>query len=388
MQININGGCSAKPSNQTVNKSTMNIITRRNNNKRQCGDRSKTKGFTLIELLAVIGIIAILTGIVIVSINPVKRFAQARDSQRATHIDAIYSVIEQYIFLNNGALPTCFDDKSIGEFFDVKECEDDLTDSFAGGLPKDPRYETVGETGYLTKKDSLGRIGVEAYHYEGNERIVSGHWPQSCLDFNGSSDYADVGSGGSIGLTDYLTVSAWVYFNNVSDGTRVGNIVGNYLIDPHFNFEGHTTGRLRFYWDGGEVDLFGTKDLRGAWHHVIAVRNKTTNKITLYIDGIFESEKTAGTNRDIQWPLRIGGDFRATPGIPFNGLIDDIRIYDRALSEAEIKQLYDGKNITDGIAGHWPMNEGNECTAYDFSGNENHGTLEPCLGPNWTTDCK
>lgn len=55
----------------------------------------KNKGFTLIEVLVVIGIIAILAAIIIVSINPAKRFQDARNTQRVANVNAILSAIEQ-----------------------------------------------------------------------------------------------------------------------------------------------------------------------------------------------------------------------------------------------------------------------------------------------------
>lgn len=195
---------------------------------------------------------------------------------------------------------------------------------------------------------SLGENDTHVFdisNYSNNGTVNGSTWSSSgkyggAFEFDGIDDYIDVGSGGSLGITDELTVAAWVKFNNVADGTRVGNIIGRYNYNPHFNFEGYTTGRLRFFWNNGEIDLYSTKDLRGEWHYVVAVRDNTLNNITLYIDGAFEAQESAGTNIDIQWPLRIGGDFRATPGIPYNGTIDEVRIWNRSLSSDEVYQQY------------------------------------------------
>lgn len=62
----------------------------------------KNKGFTLIEILIVIGIIAILAGIVIIAINPAKQFAQARNSERVASVNTILNAIGQRIADNKG----------------------------------------------------------------------------------------------------------------------------------------------------------------------------------------------------------------------------------------------------------------------------------------------
>jgi prepilin-type N-terminal cleavage/methylation domain-containing protein len=64
------------------------------------------KGFTLIELLVVIAIIAILAVVVFVALDPVKRFADARDSRRWSDVNNILTATHEYIVDNGGALPT------------------------------------------------------------------------------------------------------------------------------------------------------------------------------------------------------------------------------------------------------------------------------------------
>lgn len=66
----------------------------------------RKNGFTLIEILVVIGIIAILAAIVLVSINPAKRFQDARNSQRRANVESILSAVQQDMVDNKG-ISTC-----------------------------------------------------------------------------------------------------------------------------------------------------------------------------------------------------------------------------------------------------------------------------------------
>src|SRR3972149_10727287 len=66
----------------------------------------RNNGFTLIELLLVIAIIAILATIVIVALNPVQRFADARNSRRWNDVNSILTAVHEYIVDNDGTLPT------------------------------------------------------------------------------------------------------------------------------------------------------------------------------------------------------------------------------------------------------------------------------------------
>jgi prepilin-type N-terminal cleavage/methylation domain-containing protein len=68
--------------------------------------KQSNKGFTLIEILVVIGIIAILAAIVIVSINPAKRFQDARNSQRKANVESILNAVQQDMVDHKG-ITTC-----------------------------------------------------------------------------------------------------------------------------------------------------------------------------------------------------------------------------------------------------------------------------------------
>jgi prepilin-type N-terminal cleavage/methylation domain-containing protein len=102
------------------------------------------KGFTLIELLVVIGIIAVLAAIVLIAINPARQFAQARDAQRSSNVNAILNAIGQYIADNKGEIPSGIPNGTAAEI-NATLCSR-LVDTYLPALPTDPDSSSEGES--------------------------------------------------------------------------------------------------------------------------------------------------------------------------------------------------------------------------------------------------
>ncbi len=136
--------------------------------------KSKTSGFTLIEILVVIGIIAILAGIVLVAINPSRQFAQANNTQRTSNVNSILNAIGQYIADNKGTVPAGIDAtaKTLSKA-DLNICAL-LMPTYVSSLPVDPTKGAAVtdctsnyDTGYTVKQDATTkRITVAAPLFE------------------------------------------------------------------------------------------------------------------------------------------------------------------------------------------------------------------------------
>jgi len=141
------------------------------------------KGFTLIELLVVIGILAILTAIVLVAVNPGRQFAQARDTQRRADVTTISAAIVAFMAdpVNRGNLPAgittlCSTGQhNIGSGTGNLDLGAIVAPDFVAALPIDPTGGTVGDTGYqvCVASTTARRITVSAPNTELTTPIIS-----------------------------------------------------------------------------------------------------------------------------------------------------------------------------------------------------------------------
>jgi prepilin-type N-terminal cleavage/methylation domain-containing protein len=149
----------------------------------------KQKGFTLIEILVVIGIIAILAAVVLVAINPARQFAQARNSQRVSNVNAILNAIGQKMADCKGKFdasttecptsPVC-PTLTPGTPYNIFSAAGGVGDinlsclvpTYISILPSDPKTATGNDTGYDVIVDSTTfRTTVSAPDAELGETI-------------------------------------------------------------------------------------------------------------------------------------------------------------------------------------------------------------------------
>ena len=139
---------------------------------------TKTKsirGFTLLEILLVVGIIAILAGIVIIAINPAKQLSDARNAQRRSDVLTILNAIYQYEIDHNGQVTNL--NSGHGFAGDTTDnCTDADTEAFSGlnnylvtasstyltAIPVDPTTGVANSSSdyWVHSNTSSGRITV------------------------------------------------------------------------------------------------------------------------------------------------------------------------------------------------------------------------------------
>ena len=179
----------------------------------------------------------------------------------------------------------------------------------------------------------------------GNPTYGSGVFGQG-ISLDGEGDYVDCGNESSFNLTNQLTVAAWIRVNEFDKKyqTIISKGDGSWRLaraGASNNIEFACNGTASTKWSGwGEVPwaVSATIDVNdGKWHHIAGVFDGSG--LYLYIDGLLEAAKGAAKSIDISNHNVCIGANAQVPGREWNGLIDDVCIYNYALSQAEIVSI-------------------------------------------------
>jgi predicted small secreted protein len=208
---------------------------------------------------------------------------------------------------------------------------------------------------YLTKSGSPPNL-VGLWHFDGDALDSSGNgnngtlhnfmsphgWVSGifgqALSFDGINDYVDCGSNvGSFDLLDPFTIEAWI---NPALNNKNNVIYGNAWAEPGYHVRVTLENKVRFILiqTGSIYKGIDSSVLTDGWHHIAAVWNGTSVKI--YVDGEDDSqiaiENGIVTTIMTTANTKIGLD--TTPAAHyFNGIIDEVRIWDGALTNTEIE---------------------------------------------------
>ena len=276
----------------------------------------KSKGFTLIELLVVISIIGVISSIVFVS------FSGSRDKAKLAKAQNFDAQISHAL----GAYAVGIWRFEEGSGIDIHD-----------------------ESGYGNNGTFVGNptpvfpVGV----YSGT----------TALQFDGSNDYVDCGSGTSFNITDKITISAWVKWedsmygyvlNMLTDKTDATTSKINMAVAGTGNGIGADIGEVYIYPGGGPITLTDIVLTENEWTHLVFTRTGTgADQAYIYKNGVLSWTGTWALTANN--PYVLIGAMRTTSNL-WNGAIDDVRIYNEALSSAQIQQHFAAGAPAHGIA--------------------------------------
>jgi hypothetical protein len=164
----------------------------------------------------------------------------------------------------------------------------------------------------------------------------------TALRFDRIDDYVECGADSSLNLTESLSIVAWINPQSFGQGAW-GRIVDKGDGSRGFSFlmDGANGGLSYVVYGGVVLDSNSNVISLNTWQHVAVVYSESSSTVTFYVDGQgagSSSYSTGPLDSSID-PLVIGirgHDLNRA----FNGIIDDVCVYGRALSAAEILQLY------------------------------------------------
>lgn len=207
---------------------------------------------------------------------------------------------------------------------------------------------------------------------------VSQRWdtdtPTSCLRFDGT---------GAVTIphdptfsSEVYTIELWFRWHGDA-GIQFLTAKGYEELEIHLG--GGTTGSLRFIPAPGiYVDTAAHAIKPGAWVHVACVYSARTGEAQIYLDGAAAAQRRNGSAATISAntaPIQLGR--RCDGDCPFSGQMSEVRLWSVALTQEEIVAHMQHRltGFEPGLAGYWPLRDGDGATARDLSRRQLHGTV-------------
>ena len=196
------------------------------------------------------------------------------------------------------------------------------------------------------------------------------------LKFDGVDDYVDCGSGGSLNITDAITIEFWAKTGTQSIGwpkvmNRGGWSNGGYYVDIAGAIDTYSTCMFFGAPGGSSIVSPSMSYFSNIWNHIVYTIDIVGDEGKGYLNGEYQ-----GTVSPLPAYISNSYDFYVVGTSSFNGSIDSVRIYNRALSAEEVRYHYN----KGGPVAEWKFDEGSGQTAFDFTGNNNDGTVYGAAG--------
>jgi len=178
------------------------------------------------------------------------------------------------------------------------------------------------------------------------------------LDFDGTDDYVDCGSYSLLNSGTSVTASVWFKSSVYTDYGRL--LMAGKHVEIYQSAAAYTVTQGRFYYrlrgasgipfaTFGGASSTGVGDLcDGDWHHLCIVWDNSTTTAIIYEDGVpvITDTSVTGTLNSATWPLYIGAETSA-PANPIQGKVDEVALWDTALSPTDVATVYGGGTPSD-----------------------------------------
>lgn len=249
------------------------------------------------------------------------------------------------------------------------------------GSPEAEAAPTTGLVAYwalddinTTAIDSVGGYnGTMQSGLDGAANSVPGKL-SNAISFDGSDDYISVADNAALEPTAPLTVALWIKTN-----TTTASVLVEKDGDAGYSAQILANGKVKLNVGTAATFLSSNTAVNDdEWHHVIFVYNGLNSGV-VYIDGVADTDQSNPSTLVYgAGELNIGG---RTTTMNFDGELDDIRLYDAALTADEALQLYSATGGGGVIGSGVCSNPAGVPGEMDY--NQDQGILQYCNGKSW-----
>ncbi len=158
-----------------------------------------------------------------------------------------------------------------------------------------------------------------------------------CLDFDGDGDYIDVGADPSLTFTDAITVACWIKVRQFDRNWNAIVTKGDDWVLARTRDDDRVAFLCLGPVGGGWPEVYSNEVNDGDWYHIAGVYDGS--RLSLYQNGDRVDAKTLHGSINTNWSRVLIGENGQASNRFWNGFIDDVRLYDRALTSQEIGAL-------------------------------------------------
>jgi len=268
-------------------------------------------------------------------------------------------------------------------------------EGYIGVGSDNPNAESGGfdECGVCEGDNSIctGCTDLEADNYDSDNIFEDGsctyifYGPGYAIDFDGEDDYIEIIEDDLGGVFDEgssaFTFSVWVY-PDASGMDSEYDVIVSHVEDSgngNFSINIRSDGNVEVYLEnpcGNNVLVLGEGEIQpGDWHHIAVTFS--SGDVSAYLDGNVYIDQTCGSTMvEIgDAILLLGASLHNN--IYFNGVFDEVRVWDNARDVAEIQaDMFDGIDPdSEGLVSYWRFDEDEGETVFDATSGNNNGQL-------------